>query len=246
VHQLNGTLDTPWAEYLKCVGGHWNDKDPFVLFLCNGGFVYFDRRYAICGIQAVTFDSSKEAHSHLHATSSSSAVFFAQPSVISEKVVEHLTRCGRWWPVTVDEVAGTYSDFAWIGPCEFVGGTIFTRWGGFAYRRAAQDNTRQTGVYYPVYANEKPEEYVGDTDSVAIAEALINLRDSEGQRRDVIPVKCDSRIHMPAAVLPQPQTLRGSDFAEFDGRGGQTSLGSSVNFWKVTVHLACDCERQEH
>ena len=145
----------------------------------------------------------------------------------------------------MDEVAKTYSDFAWIGPCEFVGGTIFTRWGGFAYRRAvAQDNSRRTGVYYPVYTNEKPEEYVGDTDGVAVAEALIKLRDSEGRRRDVIPLKCDGRIHMPAAVLQQPQALRGSDFAEFDGTGGQTPLGSSVNFWKVSIYwLESTCTR---
>jgi hypothetical protein len=228
VHQLNGT---PWAEYLKCVGGHWNDKDPFVLFLCNGGFVYFDHRYAICGIQAVTFDSSKEAHTHLHATSSSSAVFFAQPSVISEKVFQYLTLCGRWWPVTVDEVARTYPDFAWIGPCEFVGDTIFTRWGGFAYRPVvAHDNTRRTCVYCPVYINEKPFDYIGETDSVAVAEARINLRDSEGRRRDMIPLKCDGTIHMPAEVLQQPETLRGSDFVEYDGRVRQTPLGSSVSF----------------
>jgi hypothetical protein len=118
----------------------------------------------------------------------------------------------------MDEVARTYPDFAWIGPCEFEGGTIFTRCSGFAYRPVvAQDNTRRTGVYCPLYTNEKPEEYVGDTDSVAVAEARINLRDSEGRRRDVIPFKCDGTIHMPAAVLQQPQTLRGSDFAEYDG-----------------------------
>ena len=167
-----------------------------MFFLCNGGFVYFDYRYEICGIEAVTFDSSKEVNTLLHATRSSSAVFFAQHSVISEKVVEHLTQCGRWWPVTVDEVAKTYSHFAWICPCEAVGGTRFTRWGGFAYLR---QTAPQCGVYYPVYTNEKPEEYVRDTDIIAVAEALIKLRDSEERRRDVIPSR------------QQPQTARSDE-----------------------------------
>ena len=147
----------------------------------------------ICGIEAVTWDSSKEDHTHLNAARSSSAVFFAQHSVISEDVVEHLTQCGRWWPVTLDEVAKTYSHFAWICPCEAVGGTRLmmmsfncsfrnknaTRWGGFAYLR---QTAPQGGMHYPVYTNEKPEEYVRDTDIIAFAEALIKLRDSEERR----------------------------------------------------------------
>ena len=191
--QLKDTRPPTQSEYSA---QNWNAKDPFVFFLCNGGFVYFDYRYEICGIEAVTFDSSKEVNTLLHATRSSSAVFFAQHSVISEKVVEHLTQCGRWWPVTVDEVAKTYSHFAWICPCEAVGGTRFTRWGGFAYLR---QTAPQCGVYYPVYTNEKPEEYVRDTDIIAVAEALIKLRDSEERRRDVIPSR------------QQPQTARSDE-----------------------------------
>ena len=59
---VNGT---PLADYYERVGVHWNNKDPFVLFLCNGGFVYFDYKYEICGVRAVSFDSSKDANTHL-------------------------------------------------------------------------------------------------------------------------------------------------------------------------------------
>jgi hypothetical protein len=124
--QLNDTRAPTHSRYSARIGH--NNKDFFVLFLCNGGFVYFDSSKEICGIEAVTWDSGKEVTTHLNATRSSSAVFFAQHSVISEDVVEHLTQCGRWWPVTLDEVGKTYSHFAWICPCEAVAFDHADRW----------------------------------------------------------------------------------------------------------------------
>ena len=69
------------ANYVDACGGRWDDKDPFVLFLCNGGFVYFDYKYEICGIRAVSFDSSKEANKHLHVTGRSASPFFLSLSL---------------------------------------------------------------------------------------------------------------------------------------------------------------------
>ena len=74
------------AKYMEASGWKLKDlkeglKDPFVLFLCNGGFVYFDYKYEICGIRAVSFDSSKEAHKHLHVTGRSASPFFLSLSL---------------------------------------------------------------------------------------------------------------------------------------------------------------------
>ena len=72
------------ANYMDACGWKPSDcnfKDPFVLFLCNGGFVYFDYKYEICGIRAVSFDSSKEANKHLHVTGRSASPFFLSLSL---------------------------------------------------------------------------------------------------------------------------------------------------------------------
>ena len=68
------------ANYMDACGWKPSDcnfKDPFVLFLCNGGFVYFDYKYEICGIRAVSFDSSKEAN----VTGRSASPFFLSLSL---------------------------------------------------------------------------------------------------------------------------------------------------------------------
>ena len=77
----NLPTDSVMANYVDACGGRWDDKDPFVLFLCNGGFVYFDYKYEICGIRAVSFDSSKEANKHLHVTGRSASPFFLSLSL---------------------------------------------------------------------------------------------------------------------------------------------------------------------
>ena len=79
-------LPTDLANYYDASGWELKDlkeglKDPFVLFLCNGGFVYFDYKYEICGIRAVSFDSSKEANKHLHVTGRSASPFFLSLSL---------------------------------------------------------------------------------------------------------------------------------------------------------------------
>ena len=66
----------------------------------------------------------------------SSALYFAHPSVISDKVVVDLDRQKRWWCVTVPDVEqAEFTHFSWILPSELVGDTIFSRLGGFAYNR---------------------------------------------------------------------------------------------------------------
>ena len=120
----------------------WNERDPFVQFLLNGGFIYFDFQYEICAINSVGFEASDEYDTAF----GTSAIFFAQPAHISPTCMAELDRLERWWPVTVSDVqdSGGLVYFAWILPSEYVGDMIFPPLGGFAYLTGTQ------GFFYPV------------------------------------------------------------------------------------------------
>ena len=119
-----------------------NERDPFVQFLLNGGFIYFDFQYEICAINSVGFEASDEYDTAF----GTSAIFFAQPAHISPTCMAELDRLERWWPVTVSDVqdSGGLVYFAWILPSEYVGDMIFPPLGGFAYLTGTQ------GFFYPV------------------------------------------------------------------------------------------------
>ena len=55
---------------------------------------------------------------------------------------EMLDRLGRWWPVTSSHLRSNgFTDFAWVLPSETIGSHIFTRGGGFAYRKSRDAGT---------------------------------------------------------------------------------------------------------
>jgi len=72
-------------------GSSINRKDPFVAWLCTGGFVYFDYKFDIVAINALYFEQLAD---------STTALYYGEASVFPQMAIEPLWDMGRWWPVT--------------------------------------------------------------------------------------------------------------------------------------------------
>ena len=78
-----------------------NFNDPFVRWMLEGAFLYFDFKYDIVGINAVsleTYDAGGDAHK-MEVTS---ALYFGQSVNMQQDAIDVLHRRGRWWPVTTN------------------------------------------------------------------------------------------------------------------------------------------------
>ena len=158
-----------------------NFNDPFVRWMLEGAFLYFDFKYDIVGINAVsleTYDAGGDAHK-MEVTS---ALYFGQSVNMQQDAIDVLHRRGRWWPVTTNLSQGltptaaaedAYTHFAWVLPSEFLGAHIFARGGGFAYRSKRQ--TSDQGVFFPVVnqTSHEPEKPCPFSPSCHIEELMI-------------------------------------------------------------------------
>jgi hypothetical protein len=113
---------------LKAAEVEVNQLDPFVQWLCTGAFVYFDFKFDIVAINAMSFDE-------LGKEQSASAIYYGEPCELPIMAIEPLHDLGRWWPISVGRLRKTFgfTHFAWVVPSEFLGDHIFTNSGGFAY-----------------------------------------------------------------------------------------------------------------
>ena len=100
-------------------------SDPFVALIMYGGFLYFDHTYEIVAVNSLSVDEVPE---------STSALYLGAESDLPPMAIGPLEELQRWLPVTSDRLRKYgYTHFAWICPSEFVGDSIFTISGGFAY-----------------------------------------------------------------------------------------------------------------
>ena len=176
-----------------------NPLDPFVQWLMNGAYVYYDHMFDIVAINALCFQATEDLESALkvnmsadeekhspdkvrrrgsavprlrgvvaevveqekaprlrgvvteaveqekekarntetahHLLTRHASIMFTKPCDLPLSTIEQLAQYSRWQPITVKlfrEYHG-YTHFAWITPSEFLGDSIFTASGGFAY-----------------------------------------------------------------------------------------------------------------
>eukprot|EP01052_Picozoa_sp_SAG31_P015648 SAG31_NODE_1011_length_10382_cov_8.910240_11_plen_603_part_00 len=130
-------------------------SDPFVKWLTTGAFVYYDHKYDVVAINALSFDEVQDTNiaqlkfqgcdpTEMLSLHSEAAKRQRLPDVS----VDPLETSGRWWPITIShfKLEG-FTHFAWIKPSEFLGGYIFTKSGGFAYKHEDKYNK---SIYYAV------------------------------------------------------------------------------------------------
>ena len=91
-------------------------------------------------------------------------------------------------------------------------------------------------MYYPVYSNEKPEE--GNSNSISMAEARINMRKSTERQEEVKTFNRNSSLHMPVAEMLCPKYLCENSY------GGTTRSGGDMEGldlrWGRFVLKTCD------
>jgi len=136
--------------------------DPFIQFFLNGAYVYYDHQFDIVAINALVFEPSaglREAltpnkgelvsppspsgssptpgpSDGLPTAFKSAQIMFGKPCALPRKAIEPLFEYGRWQEITFSSTHFFWrgiTHFAWILPSEFIGDSIFTQSGGFAY-----------------------------------------------------------------------------------------------------------------
>jgi hypothetical protein len=114
-----------------------DEADPFVCLLKFGGFLYFDSTYDIVAANSISFDEVQEG---------TSAMYLGTHSDLPAMAVDPLFEAGRWHPCTDRRLQRLgYTKYAWVTPSEFLGDSIFTRSGGFAYLHVSRES-----IYVPV------------------------------------------------------------------------------------------------
>jgi hypothetical protein len=114
-----------------------DEADPFVCLLKFGGFLYFDSTYDIVAANSISFDEVQEG---------TSALYLGTHSDFPAMAVDPLFEAGRWHPCTDRRLQRLgYTKYAWVTPSEFLGDSIFTRSGGFAYLHVSRES-----IYVPV------------------------------------------------------------------------------------------------
>lgn len=111
------------AEALSSID-NLNQSDPLVAFLLNGAYLYFDHTYDIVAVNALSFVGS-----------GGSAIFLGPPCPFPATAIEPLFDHERFLPLPHKLASANlgFSKMAWVLPSEFIGGTIFTQSGGFAF-----------------------------------------------------------------------------------------------------------------
>ena len=114
-----------------------DEADPFVCLLKTGGFLYFDSTYDIVAANSICFDEVQEG---------TSALYLGTHSDLPAMAKDPLFETGRWHPCTDRRLERLgYTKYAWVTPSEFLGDSIFTRSGGFAYLHVSNQS-----IYVPV------------------------------------------------------------------------------------------------
>ena len=114
-----------------------DEADPFVCLLKTGGFLYFDSTYDIVAANSICFDEVQEG---------TSALYLGTHSDLPAMAKDPLFETGRWHPCTDRRLQRLgYTKYAWVTPSEFLGDSIFTRSGGFAYLHVSNQS-----IYVPV------------------------------------------------------------------------------------------------
>lgn len=130
-----GATEEPytWEDTLKISCAGIKQDDSFRSWLHYGGFVYFDHKYDIVAVNAVSFEP-KNKHKF------SGAIFLGNASQVTPLALDTLTEYSRWVPLSVEKrgVLEGFTEFCWIHPCEAIGDLIFPKSGGFAYKRGIE------------------------------------------------------------------------------------------------------------
>jgi len=102
-----------------------NMEDAFVNWIINGAFIYFDFKYDIVAVNALSFTSKAE----------SATITFADATPLPLSAIQPLADLKRWMPISVDLLKDTFNftHYAWVIPSEFLGDHIFSQSGGFAF-----------------------------------------------------------------------------------------------------------------
>jgi hypothetical protein len=158
-----------------------NPFDPFVQWLANGAFVYYDHQFDIVAINALCLKETKVVEDALvnemsrsemvdpllpasssgklkgltagvtwkdstagaapisvraHNKPKRAFILLTRPCKLPLSAIEPIANYGRWHPLTAIKALEGFTHFAWITPSEFLGDSIFTVSGGFAYLHA--------------------------------------------------------------------------------------------------------------
>ena len=134
-YEFTRTVDgTTWgseflAEDLQAQGIKTND--PFVTWILCGGFIYYDYIYEILAINAFASDDGVP-DGYIN-----SCLYLGVPTRMMANCVQSLKEKDRWRQVTHKKlVQHGFHQFVWVTPSEMINNTIFTRNGGFAYRKS--------------------------------------------------------------------------------------------------------------
>jgi len=114
-----------------------NMDDPFVSWLLTGAFLYFDYKYDIIGINAISFAEQSAA--------ASATLCLGESTLLPLSAIQPLAEYGRWTSITANgfDTFG-FTHFAWVTPSEFLSDHIFTPSGGFAYLHASDWDEEQS------------------------------------------------------------------------------------------------------
>lgn len=108
-------------------------RDPFILLLDKGGFVYFDFKFEIVDIQAFCFADHRSCRKY-GIRNNHSKVFYGKPCRLPQSVIRPLKDVHRWAPLTAKPILDArFTHFAYMLPSEFLGESVFPKSGAFAY-----------------------------------------------------------------------------------------------------------------
>lgn len=99
-------------------------SDPLVAWLLTGAYVYFDYKYDIVAVNAISFSPE----------GGSSALFLGPACPLPATAIEPLFDGQRWrrLPAAVAAAGLGFARMAWVTPSEFLGDTIYSKSGGLA------------------------------------------------------------------------------------------------------------------
>jgi len=216
--------------------------DPFVCLLMFGGFLYFNNVYDIVAINSVCFDEVKD---------NTSALYLGASAPLPLMSVDPLHQANRWKAVTLPRLRKMgYTHFAWICPSEFLGDSIFTRSGGFAYLHTDPKKS----CYFPVTPKVSGPKDNADFDKQGKPE-LITFDNVV----KFVPQPYDAPLHIPElmerAAFPaageaahMADKFMGAPETASFGAGKGSALGIRSALWRSTqeAYVADLKERTQH
>ena len=173
--------------------------DPFVNLLLVGGFLYFNHTYDICAINSVSFREARSA-------TTTAALYLGASSPLPRMAVAPLEEAQRWKSVTARRLLDLgFTHFSWVCPSEFIGDSIFTRSGGFAYLHA---DVAQS-IYVPVMPKT-----MAHPDNKLYAKANPSMLRFEGAAT-FKPLPYNAPLHIPELAAKRDSSMMASNADKF-------------------------------